>query len=41
MADRLTASASRVGRPRMRSAHQTPCVPKIGGPGQSQYINLR
>ena len=32
MADRPTASASRVGRPRMRSAHQTPCVPKVGGP---------
>ena len=33
MADRPTASASRVGRPRMRSAHQTPCVPlsKVGG----------
>ena len=28
MADRSTASTSRVGRPRMRSAHQTPHVPK-------------
>ena len=34
MADRPTASASRVGSPRTRSAHQTPCVPssKVGGP---------
>ena len=32
MADRPTASTSRVGRPRMRSAHQTPHVPKVGGP---------
>ena len=34
MADRPSASASRVGRPRVRSAHQTPCVPssKVGGP---------
>ena len=34
MADRPSASASRVGRPRMRSAHQTPHVPssKVGGP---------
>ena len=33
MADRPTASASRVGRPRTRSAHQTPHVPssKVGG----------
>ena len=32
MADRPTASVSRVGRPRTRSAHQTPHVPKVGGP---------
>ena len=32
MADRPTTSASRVGRPKTRSAHQTPCVPKVGGP---------
>ena len=33
MADRPTTSASRVGRPRMRSVHQIPCVPssKVGG----------
>ena len=33
MADRPTASASRVGRPRTRSVHQTPHVPssKVGG----------
>ena len=33
MADGPTASASGVGRPRMRSVHQTPCVPssKVGG----------
>ena len=32
MANRPTASAFRVGRPRTRSAHQTPCVPpsKVG-----------
>ena len=35
MADRPSASASRVERPRMRSEHQTPCVPvgpKVGRP---------
>ena len=34
MADRPSKSASRVGRPRMRSPHQIPCVPssKVGGP---------
>ena len=34
MADRPSTSASRVGRPRTRSVHQTPCVPssKVGGP---------
>ena len=32
MADRASASISRVGRPRTRSAHQTPHVPKAGRP---------
>ena len=32
MADRPSASASGVGRPRTRSAHQTPSVPKFGEP---------
>ena len=34
MAGKPSASASRVGRPRTRSAHQTPCIPssKVGGP---------
>ena len=32
MADRPTASTSRVDRPRMRSAHQTPCVLKVDRP---------
>ena len=36
MADRPSASTSRVGRPRTKSAHQTPCVlvgkPKVGRP---------
>ena len=43
MADRPSASASRVGRPRMGSVHQTPCAPssKVGVPRSSQYSNLR
>ena len=36
MADRSSTSTSRVGRPRTKSAHQTPCVlvekPKVGRP---------
>ena len=34
MVDRPHAPASRVGRPRTRSAHQSPCVPapKVGRP---------
>ena len=32
MADKPTASASTVGRPRMRSVHQTPHVPKVDRP---------
>ena len=32
MADRPTASASRVGRPTTRLAHETPHVVKVGGP---------
>ena len=32
MADRPPASTSRGGRPRMRSVHQIPSVPKVGGP---------
>ena len=31
MADRPSTSTSRVGRPRTKSAHQTPCVP-VGKP---------
>ena len=31
MADRPTASTSRVSRPRTRSAHQTLYIPKVGG----------
>ena len=36
MADRPSTSTSRAGRPRTKSAHQTPCVPlgkpKVGRP---------
>ena len=41
MADRPTTSASRVGRPRVRSAHQTPYDLKLVDQGQSLYINLK
>ena len=43
MADRPSASASRVGRPRMRSAHQTPHVPssKVGGPGSKSVYKSK
>ena len=46
MADRSTASTSRVGRPRTRSAHKSPSkVGKVGRPGsksvyQSKVKNL-
>ena len=41
MADRPTASTSRVGRPRTRSMHQTSCVPKDSKPRTNQHMQVQ
>ena len=44
MADRPPAPASRTGRPRTRSQHQTqrvPVVPKVGRPRSKSVIQLK